>query len=229
MDIGLSKAFYFLSFIPVIIICCWYGKNVHLGILKSAIYVAVVYVVNFGLMLLLAWIEAGFKGFGAQNGIRSFSYTPLLCFLAAKAFKMDWRHGGAIFALCLPFSHAVAHIGCIFPGCCEGYPCSWGIYNAFLQQNLFPVQLLESIVASLVGIHIFFRIKKRKFLVDGKEYPIMMLLFGSTRFVCEFFRANIKIWIGCSSLSFHALFMCVVGLIWLAVLNNKEQKKHKIV
>jgi len=200
-------------------------KKTTIGAFKAIVFVAFTYVMNFGLMLLLAWIEAGFQNFGSQNGIRSFAYTPLLCLIGAKLFRMAWREGNAIFALCLPFSHAIAHLGCIFAGCCEGYPCEGGIYNAFAHENLFPIQLVESAVAVLIGIYVANRVKKNHFEIDGKEYPIMMLLFGSTRFVCEFLRANEKIWLGCSSLVFHALFMCVVGLAWLIILNKTSKKE----
>jgi len=218
----LPTVFAFLSFIPVVILCFWYGKKTNIGVFKSIVFVAFTYVVNFALMLLLAWVEANFQYFGSQNGIRSFAYTPLLCYIGAKLFRMKWREGNALFALCLPFSHAVAHLGCIFPGCCEGYPCEWGIYNAYAGEYLFPIQLVESAVAVLIGIYVAYRAKKNHFEIDGKEYPIMMLLFGSTRFLCEFLRANDKIWLGCSSLSFHALFMFAVGTIWLIMLNKKR-------
>ena len=224
---GLSNimtiCFMVLSFLPVIVISYKISLTTNIGTIKIASFMASTYIANFVLMLVLAWIETGFEYFGGQNGIRSFAYTPLLCGVFAKIFNISWKQGNAIWAVCLPFSHGIAHIGCVFPGCCQGYPCSWGIYNTFKEQYLFPVQLLESAVAIVIGIYILRRVIQSKYDFDGKEYPIMLVLFGSTRFVCEFFRDNEKILGGCSSLAFHALFMFVVGIVWLLIIRKREK------
>lgn len=223
MSNQVADYFAILSFIPVVFFCIYYGRKLKTGIIKSIVLVAFVYVANYMLMLILTWIEMGFRFFGAQNGIRSFAYTPLVCWFGAKILRMQWSKANTIWAICLPFSHAVAHLGCVFAGCCDGYPCSWGVYNPVWDEYQFPVQIVESVVAIVVGMCVVCRIQKRKCVIDGKEYPIMLILFGSSRFICEFLRNNPKIWIGCSSLSFHALFMCVVGIVWLVIANRKEE------
>ena len=58
--------------------------------------------------------------------------------------------------------------------------------------------------------------------------PWMLLLYGVGRFFTEFLRDNEKIWIGCSDIAFHALFMAVVGLVMLLCLRKKQQKVAEI-
>ena len=59
--------------------------------------------------------------------------------------------------------------------------------------------------------------------------PIMLMLFGFTRFFWEFFRDNEKLWMGCSSLAFHALFMGIVGLMMYVVIriHNRRQAEKQ--
>lgn len=118
--------------------------------------------------------------------------------------------------------HGISHFGCIFFGCCSGYPCSFGIYNPFYKDIRFPIQPIEAITAVAIVAYLFYRAKKRSFVPDGLEYPIMLVLFGSTRFIFEFFRYGEKLIFGCSNLAFHALFMFVVGAIWIAAVKRKK-------
>jgi len=55
----------------------------------------------------------------------------------------------------------------------------------------------------------------------------MLIMFGVTRFILEFFRDNEKILLGCSSLSFHALFMALVGGVAMIVIFAKKRKNSK--
>ena len=52
----------------------------------------------------------------------------------------------------------------------------------------------------------------------------MLVAYGTSRFLFEFFRVNAKILWGLSTLSFHSLFMVLVGLVWLAVLKKKSKQ-----
>ena len=75
--------------------------------------------------------------------------------------------------------------------------------------------------------YLFFRHKSRNWVADGLEIPIMLILFGSTRFVWEFFRDNPKILWGCSNLSFHALFMFVVGAFSYIIIKNRKKRRFE--
>ena len=52
----------------------------------------------------------------------------------------------------------------------------------------------------------------------------MLIIFGSTRFVCEFLRDNDKLFLGISNLALHALLMFIVGIIALVIINKKHNK-----
>ena len=121
--------------------------------------------------------------------------------------------------------HGMSHLGCIFYGCCSGYPCSWGVYNSFFKDYRFPTQPIEAVAALAIVVYLFFRAKKRNYVPDGLEYPIMLVLFGSSRFLFEFLRDNEKMFWGISNLAIHALFMFVVGIVWIIVYKKHMAKK----
>ena len=98
----------------------------------------------------------------------------------------------------------------------------WGIYNPLYKDIRFPIQPIEALTAVAIVVFLFLRAKRRNYVPDGFEYPLMLVLFGSTRFIFEFFRDNTKMILGCSNLAFHALFMFVVGVIWIAIAKKKQ-------
>jgi prolipoprotein diacylglyceryltransferase len=121
--------------------------------------------------------------------------------------------------------HGISHFGCIFFGCCSGYPCSFGVYNPFYKDIRFPIQPIEALAAVAIVIYLFRRAKKRNYIPDGLEYPIMLVTFGSSRFCFEFLRSGEKRFWGVSNLAIHALFMFVVGVIWIYIAKKKAAEK----
>jgi prolipoprotein diacylglyceryltransferase len=119
----------------------------------------------------------------------------------------------------------------MFQGCCHGYPWEYGIYNHQLGYKTFPIQPIEALVAVGIVLFIWLREKKKGFKVDGEAYPLMLILFGYSRFFLEFARDNEKLIWGISSLAIHALIMGIVGTVWYFTqreLNNKKSfAKHK--
>ena len=149
--------------------------------------------------------------------------------------KIDWARGCDFVAPCVPLVQAVSHWGCIFVGCCHGYPFKWGIYNPALDIKTFPCQPLEALVALAVVIIICRYEKKQNYKPTGLAYPLMLMLFGYSRFLLEFLRDNDKIVLGISDLAFHALFMAFVGTAVYMTMKekmqasqNKNLKKRKV-
>ena len=156
--------------------------------------------------------------------VSMFIWIPLVGILAARILKIDWKTVCFFMAPCIPLIQTVGHLGCIFSGCCQGFASSWGLYNIKTGMYHFPIQPIESLIALLIVFYLMHRAKKMNYEPDSNHYPLMMILYGSTRFICEFFRDNEKLLWGCSKLSFHALFMCLVGIAALIIISKKEMK-----
>lgn len=228
-DAGLTNIIYYMfhiaAFISVFLMAQWLGKKVDVSRLKSFLLVLIIYPLMYGFMLFYFWMESGFKTFGGQHIVCIFVYVPLLSMLVAKIMKIELNKMCFMVAPLLVLNHAVAHLGCFFAGCCGGYPSNWGFYNPILEYTYYPIQPLESLVAALIIVTLLILAKKKNYYPDPIFYPLMLVMFGSTRFLLEFLRDNEKILWGCSSLSFHALFMTVVGIIAIIIIKHKEKKK----
>lgn len=215
--------FHVLGFIAIFIFNIWYGKKRDISPKKSVITTIIVYGLTYIWIYIQFWIESGFRNFGGNNIVRGFVYIPVIAWPVAKLLKFSWKQICDFMAPCVCLCHGVSHMGCIFAGCCEGFPSTWGVYNARYDGPAVPIQPLEALTALIIfGIVVAMNIKK-EYPTDGRSYPIMIILFGSTRFIWEFFRNNEKIWMGCSSLAFHALFMTLVGAIWLIYIHKQEK------
>ena len=162
----------------------------------------------------------------ATNSIvRVFVFVPLVCFVLAKVLRTRWSlvcDGVALYPL---LRSGISQLACIFPGCCRGYPCSWGVYNIKIQETCFPTPILETVLTLGIFFFLVIRTKRKHYVSDGTLFPLMMVLYGAMRFVCELLRDNEKILIGISAVGLHALFMCIVGLVAL----RKIKRKHRIV
>lgn len=232
-DHGLTQNVYFgfhlLDFIAVFILALWLGPKLKIGRVKAILIVLIVYPIIYVWMLVQFWIESGFTNFGGQHMVSMFIWIPLVGILAAKVLKIEWKTVCYFLAPCVPLVQTVGHLGCIFGGCCTGYAQDRGLYSIVTGQYHFPIQPIESLVAALIVVYLICRAKKSNFVPDAKHYPIMLILFGLTRFICEFFRDNEKLLFGCSKLSFHALFMCIVGIVALIIIKRRSQRLAQVV
>lgn len=227
-DCFLYDVFFVLGFVAIFFFFLWRGKYFGVSPLKSVLIVLVVYPSLVLWMFVQYWLETG--NFGGNNIVRTFVYMPLVAYPAAKLFKLTWKQICDLLAPAACIVQSVSHWGCIFTGCCQGYPSSWGIYNPSTQQVCFPSQPLEALTSLAIILILMWREKKNNYKIDGLSMPIMLILFGGTRFIWEFFRDNDKLWLGCSALAFHALFMCVAGIIMYIIVDkhNKKLEEQKV-
>lgn len=226
---GLNQTLYDVFFVAgsvvLIAFCLWNAKNYKIPLKKAIPFVLVVYSVSVAWMFFLFWAESGFKNFGGNNIVRIFVWVPVFSWPMCKLLKLDFRTMCDYLAPVICVQHGVSHFGCIFGGCCYGYPFENGIYNHVLQYKTFPNQPIEALIAVGIVLYIWLKEKKNDFKVTGEYYPLMLILFGYSRFLLEFLRDNQKLFLGISSLAIHALVMGVVGTIWLIKQKQKNREE----
>lgn len=215
----------------------------HYGIKKwqATVFTVCVYSAALVWMFFLFWAESGFKNFGGNNIVRIFIWLPVFVIPMAKILKLDINKCLDFVSPCLCINHGLAHIGCIFEGCCHGYPFQGGIYNTKLQQELFPNQLVEAGAALVIAFLIARRNHKRDYQVDGLSFPIMLMMFGYSRVIFEFFRDNAEpylfhtflsnvsgmSWCYISTLQIHALVAGIVGTVWYVIAKKRQKTNHQ--
>ena len=191
---------------------------------KTAIMtVVVVYPILYLWNMVICWIEHGFRDFGSNNIVRLFVYLPLALYPASRVNKVPYTRLCQLIAPVPALAQGVSHLGCVFAGCCRGIPCSWGLFNVITWERCFPSQWVESAVALGIVALLQLRNRKNRWAEDEKAMPLMLFLFGSTRFLLEFLRDNYKLFWGVSDLALHALFCALVGGIWLWKIGKTER------
>jgi len=205
-----------------------YRKKYNFSLKQYVILFSISTPLQYFSMFFLAWVENGFQNWGANNIVRSFVYFPLFFALAAKVAKVPT---GKVIDFAAPsqaLNQAIGHLVCPFAGCCQGYACSWGIWNPITETRLFPNQWLECLVALVIFFYLYRLARRENYSGTGKIYAMFLVTFGGTRFLLEFLRDGDKLFLGISNLALHALFMVLVGTIWLMVMYEKEkQQEHK--
>ena len=186
---------------------------------------ACTYLTAYALMLVLFWIVTG--KFGGQNVIRIFLFVPLILLLYAKTFDVDFKVSLDFAAPVLCIAQAFGKIGCTISGCCESFiEVPWGVYNSYTETRLFPVQICEGITAAAIAITVVIMARRKNFKCCGITMAWMWVMFGSTRVIWEFLRANEKTVLGLSELALWSVALTVAGVIWLASDKRKLSKKQ---
>ena len=197
---------------------------------KELIIFVVVYV-GQTLLLDVIWEElkslkdVGFLGmYTVSNSIvRIFAVLPLFSLILAPILRLKRRLVCDAIAMLPLLQAALCQPACLLTGCCRGYECAWGVYVAQIDAYCFPVPILEMVLSLLAFSYLLYRTIKRKFVSDGMLYPLMLVLFGAMRFLCEMLRDNQKLLLGCSGVGLHAAFMLIVGIVWLLIERKIEK------
>jgi len=231
-DTGLLyKGFYVLGFLTIFVFNFFYGSKFGIKKGKALLVTVLSFLLIFGWAFVLAWVESLLTDWGHHNAVRVYIWMPLLLFVLSKPMDIDWKRLCDFIAPSACIVYGIARLGCLFPGCCYGVSVEWGewgIYSAQAQRLVFPVQFCEAVTAlALAGFAIYMNIRK-KYVVDAKTYFVMLIPYGLSRFIWEFFADNEKIFLNISSLALHALLMSVVGAAMLIILHQKEKKQRLI-
>ncbi len=201
-----------------------HGRKLKASIPTVIVSALVVRYISGPLVTLILYVENGFSPTKLQNAVVMFAFVPLIGFLVSKLLKKSYKEIWDIMMVVPIVMFAGARIACTVAGCCRGYPCTWGVYNADAERLLFPIQLLESLVSVLILVYVLWREKHNHFIPDGRNVPIILISYGIARFFLEFLHDNKKIIYGLASTQFHCLLMILVGVVTLHIIQKSERK-----
>lgn len=230
-DTGLSgiiyQAWIVVVYIVVAVFCLFYRRHYGYDWFR-ALLIPLLFLLSLDIFILLVgWALTGFTTFGQKDFVYGCCFVPLMAIGFGRLMKDDWRRMLDFMTPGFPLALAVVKISCCFVGCCFGYPVKHGLYNPIFEQELFPVQIMEGIVALIVCFICAFIAKREAYRVTGRMYPIFLILFGGSRFFLEFLRLNIKLFWGISFLALWALLMVAVGVVWLVLDARRERKGRR--
>ena len=192
--------FHIIGFIATALYLIWVFPKYSVKRLNGLALAACTYLTAYALMLVLFWIITG--EFGGQNVIRVFLFVPLILLLYAKTFDVDYKKSLDFAAPVLCIAQTFGKIGCTISGCCESFwEVPWGVYNPDTETRLFPVQICEGVTALAIAIAVIIIASRKNFKCGGRTMAWMWVMFGPTRVIWEFFRANEKLFLGLSELA----------------------------
>lgn len=156
--------------------------------------------------------------------VRVFIFLPLLAVFVAEILRIKWSKVCDAMAMYPLLASGINQLACLFPGCCRGYPCSWGIYNVKIQEYCFPTPILETVLSLGIFAYLVVKSHRKGYVSDGSLYPTMMVLYGAMRFVCELLRDNEKLILGISPVGIHALVLCLSGVAVLFIMKKRAAR-----
>lgn len=215
-----------LGFVVCLLYVFFMSKKFKLNQLKCVFCATFVYASSYLFMLLLFFAIT--KSFGGQNVVRIFLLIPVFTIIYGLILNLDYKKLLTFFSPVVCFSQFLGKIGCQVVGCCySNLEVPWGIYNNLVNKTLFPIQLLEGVVSLLIALTLLIYIIKSKYKTQPLLMPIMLVLFGASRFFLEFLRDNNKVLFSkISELSLWSFSMFVVGLLWITVSFFVSRKKE---
>jgi len=180
-----------------------------------------------GLVLVMKVIYFAFTGvFGGENTVTIVLFVPVAALVAALVSRQSAAAFIEAAAPVICIIQGIAKFGCQAMGCCQSWlHVDWGFYNYKVRDNLFPIQSLEAVVALAVAVVLIVITLRSKWQTGGFMMPLMLVLFGFTRFWLEFLRDNHKVLWGLSKFSLWSVALVVAGCVWIAVLAIRRRRE----
>lgn len=157
------------------------------------------------------------SGFVFYGGIIS---GGVAIYYLAKYYKIKFLKLADIFSMVIPLGHSLGRIGCFYYGCCYGRPTDSWLGMKFpancpagsLGVKVIPTQLIEALFLLLIFAILFILQRRKHFL--GQIFIAYLILYGSFRFIIEFFRFDPRgQFLNLSTSQYIALLAIILGLI----------------
>ncbi|HZH32760.1 MAG TPA: prolipoprotein diacylglyceryl transferase [Pyrinomonadaceae bacterium] len=176
-------------------------------------------------LLSLDFLRSGGVFYGGFLG------AVLTAYVLVRRYELPWWRTADAFAPGIALGQAIGRQGCFAAGCCWGKPTSvpWGVRFSELGQqvtgvpidaHLHPTQLYESFAAFFFFALLVWLHRRKTF--NGQVILLYGVLYGTTRFIIEFFRddprGDIFGLTSLTHLSTSQLISLLVGITSLVVL-----------
>lgn len=180
---------------------------------------------NIGIIgggILYTYIFSKELGFSSLGGVMG---GLIMLYLYSLLVKKDYKYMLILFMPSIPLMYAIGKIGCFVAGCCYGIPydgIGHIVYHssevALLNTNLFPIQIVETIIFLIIFIYIISRYYKNKFSI--KLIMIEIIVCGIAKFLLDFLRYEYTVKVVTSN-QIMCLLLVIFSGIYLIRLNKK--------
>ena len=190
-------------------------KYPEIQVWKMAVMMIWVSITGILALKILSFIEKGTIGGDSMFG--AVFFMPVFM-MPMTLLKISYKDVMNLYAPTQILGFAIVKIDCLLEGCCMGR------YLPSLNVQ-FPSQIADMLVGIAV-IAILLWIEHRKPWVS--LYPWLMVIFGSARFVVDWFRYVPKPWKwGLPPTILWSLISILVGSIWLLLIMERKPVRKK--
>ena len=187
-----------VAMLAAMVITVFWARHYGISKLKALLITVVSDVLTFAGILLLTWIESGFKSFGAQNIVRVYAFLVPIVLLEAKVFRVDFIRCLEFQSIAMPLCYGLGHFACLTRMCCFGFhyvegSAGYAVAHALTGTDQLPMQIFESVSALLLYVIIVIAAAKTHYKPKGYLFAFFQIGFGFTRFFWEFLRDNDKL------------------------------------
>ena len=180
---------------------------------------------NIGIIgggILYTYIFSKDLGFSSLGGVIG---GLIMLYLYSLLVKKDYKYMLILFMPSIPLMYAIGKIGCFVAGCCYGIPydgIGYIVYHssevALLNTNLFPIQIVETIIFLIIFIYVISRYYKNKFSI--KLIMTEIIVCGIAKFLLDFLRYEHTVKIVTSN-QIMCLLLVIFSSVYLIRLNKK--------
>lgn len=200
---------------------CIQGKRTECKLWKILPLTAVLTVFELLGTMILFYIENGY--FGGMSYYGGILLLPLFNVIIARIFCIKYVDLMDMCGAAAGGMLAVMRLQCVYFGCCNGIE----IHISETCSFAFPSPIVELITVLILMCIVVYLGKYEKY--QRKLYPIYLILYGSTRFVLNWFRAdNVPyVWILPPG-NFWSIVAIAIGIVWIILLNSYLKRINKM-
>ena len=156
------------------------------------------------------WFFVEASWFGGRSYYGAVFLVPLAFVYLAKLMKIPY---GELMDLCAPAECvmlAIMKYQCLVDGCCGGRL----LYVLEEKEIYFPSQIIELVNALILVVVLMLMTLGNK--CRGKIYPWYLVIYGTTRFFLNLFRADLSpLLLGLPAGNLWSLLSIFIGIMWL--------------
>lgn len=117
----------------------------------------------------------------------------------------------------------LAITGCIFAGCCYGFPVSWGIYSSAVGVTTFPTVILDVMASCSIVLYLILLSRKQNYCGNGIVTAKGMILFGLLRVLIDVLRDNQKLLLLFTFEGFCGIAYAIAGYLILNSISKRGE------
>lgn len=218
------KVFLIIGMIGVTIVILIAGKYYRLPIWKSLLTVLIMTALGVLGTKLMHFVEAG--TFGGQSYYGAVFLIPILSPFVAVILKIRDNELLDVSSPCMMAMLVLMKVNCYLSGCCRGMIIRTYVNSSNdVVEIRFPSQIVEGVAAVLTCLLFLWFVRKSKF--RGRLYPLLMVVYGGTRFILQFFRETKPFVLGMSAGTMWSLVSILIGTLLLIKAGTKKMPKRR--